>query len=106
MIDKCVRKMIILEPGICPQIALAWSINAHNTLRNMKGFTPTQIAFGRNPKIPSIYSDTPASMEEVEMSKQVSDHLHGMILSREMFIQAEADQTIKNALKQRFFKTS
>ena len=106
VIDKCVRKMIILEPGICPQIALAWSINAHNTLRNIKGFTPAQIAFGRNPKIPSIYSDTPASMEEVEMSKQVSDHLHGMILSREMFIQAEADQTIKNALKQRFFKTS
>ena len=38
------------------------------------------------------------------MSKAVANNIQAMMLIREMFIKAEADETIKQALKQTVFK--
>ena len=35
-------------------IAVAWAINAKNSLSNTHGFSPFQLAIGQNPKLPTV----------------------------------------------------
>ena len=40
----------VLEENYCSlDIALAWCLNAENTLQNVHGFSPFQLAIGQNP---------------------------------------------------------
>ena len=48
----------VLEDTKCPfDIVLQWCVNAKNSLRNVHGFSPCQLAFGQNPRLPSLLSD-------------------------------------------------
>ena len=96
--------MLTSDPEIKPKIALAWCINAKNTLENVKGFSPAQIVFGRNPKLPNLFSAGPTGFEEVAVSKTLAQHINAMHKAREAFIESESDRTLKFALKQRIYK--
>lgn len=39
-------------------LALAWAINAKNSLANVHGFSPAQLAIGKNPQLPGILNDS------------------------------------------------
>ena len=42
---------------VSTEVALAWAINATNSLHNVYRFSPSQLVFGRNPNLPSVLND-------------------------------------------------
>ena len=78
--------------------ALCWAIHAKNSLSNVHGFSPYQIAIGRNPKLPCVLdSDLPA-LESPE-NPIVLRNLKAMEAARKAFMEAESGEKIKRALK-------
>ena len=48
---------IVAETKCSLEIALAWAVNAKNSLHNVYGYSPNQLVFGRNPNLPSVIND-------------------------------------------------
>ena len=96
-------KMLTEEPGLSAKTALMWAILAKNTLENVTGYSPFQIVFGEQPRLPSVYTSGPPGLEEVAMSKKVADNINAMHLSRKAYIECESDRVLKQALKQRIY---
>ena len=78
-------------------------MNAKNSLENYQGFSPAQLLFGENPRLPALYSAGPPGLEEVNVSKSAAMHLSDLHLAREAFIECEADRVLRTALKQRVY---
>ena len=58
-----------------------------NVLKNVYGFSPNQLVFGRNPNFPvAVDSDVPA-LESKTLSQVIADHLNAMNKAREAFVQ-------------------
>ena len=93
MIDK-----IKDESDVSTKVALAWAINAKNSLRNVYEFSPSQLVFGRNPSLPSILNDKCPALEGHTCSEVVAKHLNAEHEARKMFIQCEASEKIRHAL--------
>ena len=79
-------------------VALAWAVNAKNSLANVHGFSPAQLVFGFNPILPSVLSDRPPALSNNDYAEIISNHLQAQKLSREAFIQAESSERIRRAL--------
>ena len=93
MLDK------VLEDSQCDfDIALSWCVNAKNSLQNVHGFSPFQLAFGTNPNLPTImHKRLPAYMNE--SSRDVlRKSLNALHSAREAFIQSEESERIRRAL--------
>ena len=97
VLDDVLRKT--LEEGKCSkQAALAWAIHAKNSLANVHGFSPYQIAIGYTPKLPSVlYSEAPAL--ETPMNERILSCLNSIASARKAFIESENKERIKRALK-------
>ena len=52
MLDK-----ILADTSINYDIAAVWAIDAINSLKNINGFSPNQLAIGSNPQLSSILID-------------------------------------------------
>ena len=98
IVDRMMNKMLMMEATLKPEIALLWSINAKNSLENHQGFSPSQLMFGENPRLPALYSTGPQGMEEVNVSKKLAEHLSAIQLAREAFVECESDRILKTAL--------
>lgn len=59
VIDNVLQKILLDRPTCSLPIALAWAVHAKNTLHMVAGFSPFQLVFGRNPKLPSVLCDEP-----------------------------------------------
>ena len=79
-------------------IALAWCINAKNSMINVHGFTPYQLAFGKNPKLPSSFDNLPPANGPVDHSKLLAENLNALHAAREAFTQLENSERLKRAL--------
>ena len=105
VVNTMMEKMLLTDPDLKPEVALSWSINAKNTLSNHQGFSPAQIVFGQNPRLPTVLAAGPPGLEdELSMPKFVAQHINAMHLARENFIKCESDRVLKAALKQRVYK--
>ena len=62
------------------ETALAWTINAKNSLINVHGFSPSQLALGYNPQLPNVINNKLPALEEVSGQNVLSKHLNTMIL--------------------------
>ena len=102
--DRMISKMRTHDPSLSVQVALTWALVAKNSLENVSGFSPFQIVFGSQPKLPSVYTSGPPGYEEVEMNKAVADHINALFLGREAYVQCESDKILKAALKQKIYK--
>ena len=91
------------DPSINPELALCWALAAKNSLENYQGFSPAQLVFGENPKMPALYSAGPPGLEKVQVSKAAAAHISALHLAREAFIQCEADRVLRTALRQRVY---
>ena len=81
------------------EIALAWSVNAKNSLHNVHGFSPYQLALGYNPKLPStLNNELPSMNTNVQSSKILRDNLNALHSARKAFIESENSERIKRAL--------
>ena len=79
--------------------ALAWAINAKNSLHNVYGFSPAQLVFGRNPNIPTVLNDKLPALEGKTQSEVVAKNLQAKHEARKAFIECEASEKIRRALR-------
>ena len=78
--------------------ALSWCLTAKNSLQNVNGFTPYQIAIGRNPTFPfAVENDLPANTS-VPVSDVVKNNLNAMHQARESYIKSENSQKLKRSV--------
>ena len=70
-----------------------------NSLANVHGFSPYQIALGYVPKLSNVLINKPPSMEEILTSHIVRDNLKAISAARKAFIEAENSERIKRALR-------
>ena len=96
--------MITADPALKPEVALAWVMQAVNTLQNVNGFTPFQLVFGRLPRHPTLVEDNPGANQEIADSQATwARHYRMMMAAREAFISAESDRVLRKALEQRTY---
>ena len=77
---------------------LAWTCSAKNSLQMVYGYSPYQLVFGKNPKLPNILSSGPPSWEEGTMSEALVKHLNALHATRAAFIKSESCSRLKKAL--------
>ena len=93
MLDK-----VIDETGCSLEIALAWCLNAKNSLYNVEGFSPFQLSVGCNPVLPNILNDNLPALSNRPSSEILKDNLNALHMAREAFIQSENSEKIRRAL--------
>ena len=64
-----------------------------------KGYSPFQIVFGSNPKVPGITYSNPASLSETFVSSDIKAHIQRVHNARISYRLADNDERIKRALK-------
>ena len=89
------RHNAISESGSSLEIALQWVINAKNSLLNVHGFSPYQLVFSTNPRLPNVLSNRPPALEGLSESKIVASNL-SMHEARKAF---ESSEKISRALR-------
>lgn len=80
-------------------IAVAWAVSAKNSLKNVNGFSPNQLVFGKNPNYPNTFDDFLPALENKTSSQIVAENLNALHSARENFIKNEASSKLKLALK-------
>ena len=75
--------------------ALAWCVQAKNSLTNVHGFSPSQLALGYIPQLPDVFSNKPPAMEQRTSDDIIKEHLDTVKKAREAFIQAENSEKNK-----------
>lgn len=81
------------------EIALSWALQAKNSLMNIQGFSPNQLVFGKNPKVPQISTNKEGSLREKTPSTIVREMLNTLQKAREEYIAAENNNRLKRAIK-------
>ena len=92
----------VLNDMNCPfDIALAWCVNAKNSLQNVHGFSPYQLVFGNNPVLPGPFTNRPPALEDVKLrsSDIVRDNLNAQQASRVAFMESERSERLRRALR-------
>ena len=100
IISRNIHK-VRLDVGCSMETALAWSISAKNSLANVHGFSPNQLFFGQNPRLPTVMENNPPGNNTNCVSKVLEKHLHALHSARAEFVKAEACEKIKRALSKK-----
>ena len=99
LIDNILERLDEDYPQIDLKTKLAWAGMAKNSLQMTYGYSPNQLVFGQNPKLPNILSDGPPSWEDSTTSEMIAKHLNTLHSARKAFIQSECSARLKTALK-------
>ena len=94
MMDKALEESQHLDMDL----KLAWCLNAKNSLANVHGFSPFQLVFGQNPKLPSTFTDKPTALLQYNTSKILTDNFTALHKARQAFILSESSEKIRRAL--------
>ncbi len=97
--DSIVRASLRDYPNMSLEVALAWAITAVNSMSNVRGFSPYQLVFGRQIKLPNILDDPPPTWEEPTKSKSLLETLDALHKTRTEYTRAERCERIRKALK-------
>ena len=84
--------MLEEDPGLTLDVALAWAVNAKNTMQNHLGFSPMQLVVGNNPNLPSVMNNKLPAQEDCPMSETVVKHLNALHAARRAFTKAESSE--------------
>ena len=98
VLEECLAK-VIQDAKCDPEIALAWSVSAKNSLMNQDGFSPDQLTYGRNNSFPSVLTDEPPAFESSTTVDIIRENMNAMHQARQAFIESEASERIKKALR-------
>lgn len=99
VIDEMVMKIIADQPNCSLQVALSWAVNSKNCLQMVAGYSPYQLVFGRNPRLPNVMDDSLPALEGTTISETLALHLNVKQASRQAFIKAESSEKIRRALR-------
>ena len=93
MLDK------ILHDNNCDfGLAVAWAVNPKNSLSNIHGFSPYQLAIGTNPKLPSLHTAKAPAITTTPTNKIITRNSQALHKAREAFIASENSEKLKRAL--------
>ena len=93
MLDK------VLEETQCDlELAVAWCVNAKNSLSNIHGFSSYQLAICVNPKLPSMVSIRAPAFTVTPSSKVISYNLGAIHNAEKALIASENSETLRRAL--------
>lgn len=81
------------------EMAVAWAVSAKNSLKNVHGYSPNQLVFGRNTNHPCAENDKLPALENKTSSQIVADNLNTLHSARENYIKSESSEKLKRALK-------
>ena len=98
VIDLCVEKMLEDDQTLSLEDALAWPLNAKNSISNYSGFSPYQLVLGQNPNLPSVLTDDLPALEGKSEQDSVTVHLNALHSACKAFVKAETSERIKRAL--------
>ena len=84
------------------ETALAWAVNGKNCLMNINGFSPHQLVFGQNVKLPNIFHDQISA--GIPDTKTVGEHISALHAARKAFINAETSDKLHCALRKQVWK--
>ena len=99
VIDETVNKILADQANCSLQVAVSWAVNAKNCLQMVGGYSPYQLVFGRNPRLPNVLNDYPPALEGTTVSEIFAFHLNIMHAARQAFMRAEASEKIRRALR-------
>ena len=105
VVDNILSRIVADFPNMQLETAIAWACSAKNSLQQVYGFSPYQLVFGRNPKLPNILNDGPPSWEEKAIGVRLAEHLNAIHRTRIEFTRSESESRIKKALKAKVVAT-
>lgn len=80
-------------------MALAWAVQAKNSMYNYHGFSPFTLVFGMNPKIPTTLDCNLPVLESVTTSEILAKNLNAMNTARQAYVKSESAEKVKRALR-------
>ena len=86
---------ILADKKIDIKIALAWSLNAKNSLQNCHRFSPCQLSIGMNPILPCSFSDLPPALHHEATTDTLRQNLEVLHMACEAFIKAENAERLR-----------
>ena len=90
---------VLPDVGCRLKVALAWCLSAKNALLNSYGYSPNQLVFGYNPNFTSVIDNKLPALQGVTSSKLIASHLNALHAARRKFIETEADEKLRRALR-------
>lgn len=97
LIDQMLKK-IKADLNVDTELALCWALNAKNSLVNVGGFSPSQLAMGKNPNIGEDNTKDPILIDRTS-SELVGGIINTMQKAREAFFKNEAKLKLRKAQK-------
>ena len=97
--DNILERIEADYPKLSINVMLAWAMMAKNSLMMVYGYSPYQLVFGANPRLPNILTDGPPAWEESTVSEKLRMHLNALHKCRKSFIESESCARIKKALR-------
>ena len=83
------------------ELAIPWAVSAKNGLSNVYGFSPNQLVFGRNVRLPDVHNDKPPAQNQSHTSSIIANHLVALHKARQAFIAQESCEKLRRALNKR-----
>lgn len=87
------------ETKSSPEVVLSWAVHAKNSLANVHGFSPYQLAIGYTPHIAGVLNDSIPALENDVVSDFLRDSLSNMSTARQAFMRSESSEKIRRALR-------
>ena len=97
--DNILKQVMRDFPELDLKTALAWACSAKNSLTTVYGYSPYQLVYGKNPRLPNVINDQPPAWTTKPKSEVLIKHLNALHSTREAFIKAEKSEKLKIALK-------
>ena len=93
MMDKTLDESQLLHM----HSTLPWCLNAKNSPAKVHGFSPFQLVFGQNPKLPTTFANKPPALVQPDTSKILTDKAT-QHKGRQEFILSKSSEKILRAL--------
>ena len=101
VVDMILHKLTADFPHVRPEVLLRWANMTKNTLQMWNGYSSNQLVFGINPNLPNIFGASLPALEDSTMSRTLAEHLNILHASRKAFVETEASERIRRALRSR-----
>ena len=93
------QKMLLDDSSMSEDMALQYVVSVRNNFMFINGFTPSQLVFGQNPRLPLSSEDSMPALEGVSSSAIIADNLNSLSAAREAFVKMEVESKFRRALK-------